>query len=137
MILFSSLLVKRGSFMLKHIKQTWLSFAAGLPGRRFQQQFRLRQRFAAVPLEKHFSSQPASCWRQPGSFFSFFPDPASSLFSSVQCSSRSSPLWLLGPSIDRDPFTEIYKGELSSKAPGRTALRSVLSSSRFLRCGRK
>src|SRR5688572_32699890 len=30
-------------FMLKHLKQSWRRFKAGLPGRRFQQQFRLRQ----------------------------------------------------------------------------------------------
>ena len=38
--------------MIKHLKQSWGRFKAGLPGRRFQQQFRLRQRFRSGAARK-------------------------------------------------------------------------------------
>jgi hypothetical protein len=44
--------VKRGSSILRDLKQNWRRLKAGLPGRRFQQQFRYRQQCRSGPFRK-------------------------------------------------------------------------------------
>jgi Flp pilus assembly protein TadB len=72
---FSGLLVKRGSSMLKDLKQNWRRFKAGPPGRRFQQQFRYRQQFRSGPVRKALIIAGGILVAAAGIFFLFAPGP--------------------------------------------------------------
>ena len=61
--------------MLKHLKQSWQRFKAGLPGRRFQQQFRLRQRFRSGAARKGFFIAAGLLIASAGIFLLFVPGP--------------------------------------------------------------
>jgi UPF0716 family protein affecting phage T7 exclusion len=61
--------------MLKHLKQSWRRFKAGLPGRRFQQQFRLRQRFRSGAARKALFMAGGILIAAAGVFLLFVPGP--------------------------------------------------------------
>ena len=61
--------------MLKHLKQSWQRFKAGLPGRRFQQQFRLRQRFRSGAARKALFMVAGILIAAAGIFLLFVPGP--------------------------------------------------------------
>jgi hypothetical protein len=61
--------------MLKHLKQSWQRFKAGLPGRRFQQQFRLRQRFRCGATRKALLITAGILLAATGVFLLFVPGP--------------------------------------------------------------
>ena len=61
--------------MLKHTKQSWRRFKAGLPGRRFQQQFRLRQRFRSGAARKALFMAAGILIVAAGIFLLFVPGP--------------------------------------------------------------
>ena len=61
--------------MLKHLKQSWERFKAGLPGRRFQQQFRLRQRFRCGAARKALVVTAGILLAAAGVFLLFVPGP--------------------------------------------------------------
>ena len=61
--------------MLKHLKQSWRRFKAGLPGRRFQQQFRLRQRFRSGAARKVLFITTGILLLAAGVFLLFVPGP--------------------------------------------------------------
>ena len=61
--------------MLKHTKQNWRRFKAGLPGRRFQQQFRLRQRFRCGAARKALLITAGTLLAAAGVFLLFVPGP--------------------------------------------------------------
>ena len=61
--------------MLKHLKHSWLRFKAGLPGRRFQQEFRLRQRFHSGAARKALFITAGILLAAAGVFLLFFPGP--------------------------------------------------------------
>jgi UPF0716 family protein affecting phage T7 exclusion len=61
--------------MLKHLKQSWRRFQAGLPGRRFQQQFRLRQRFRCGATRKALFIASGILLAAIGAFLLFVPGP--------------------------------------------------------------
>jgi UPF0716 family protein affecting phage T7 exclusion len=67
--------LKRGSPMLKHTKQSWQRFKAGLPGRRFQQQFRLRQRLRSGAARKILLITAGILLAAAGVFLLFVPGP--------------------------------------------------------------
>jgi hypothetical protein len=66
--------------MLKHLKQSWRRFKAGLPGRRFQQQFRLRQGLRSGAARKALFMAAGILIVAAGFFFFLSPDRASSFF---------------------------------------------------------
>jgi UPF0716 family protein affecting phage T7 exclusion len=61
--------------MLKHLKQSWQRFKAGLPGRRFQQQFRLRQRLRSGAARKALLMAAGVLIAAAGIFLLFVPGP--------------------------------------------------------------
>ena len=61
--------------MLRHLKQSWQRFQSGLPGRRFQQQFRLRQRFRSGAARKVFFISAGILLAAVGIFLLFVPGP--------------------------------------------------------------
>ena len=61
--------------MLKDLKQNWLRFKAGPPGRRFQQQFRDRQQFRSGPVRKALIIAGGILVAVAGIFFLFAPGP--------------------------------------------------------------
>ena len=61
--------------MLKHLKQSWRRFKAGLPGRRFQQQFRLRQGFRSGAARKALFITGGILLAAAGVFLLFVPGP--------------------------------------------------------------
>jgi hypothetical protein len=61
--------------MLRHLKQSWQRFQSGLPGRRFQQQFRLRQRFRSGAARKVFFISAGILVGAAGIFLLFVPGP--------------------------------------------------------------
>ena len=61
--------------MLRHLKQSWRRFKAGLPGRRFQQQFRLRQRFRSGAARKALFMVAGILLAAAGIFLLFVPGP--------------------------------------------------------------
>ena len=61
--------------MLKHLKQSWQRFKAGLPGRRFQQQFRLRQRLRSGAARKALFMAAGILTAAVGIFLLFVPGP--------------------------------------------------------------
>jgi UPF0716 family protein affecting phage T7 exclusion len=61
--------------MLKHLKQSWQRFKAGLPGRRFQQQFRLRQRLRGGAARKALLMAAGVLLAAAGIFLLFVPGP--------------------------------------------------------------
>ena len=61
--------------MLRHLKQSWQRFRSGLPGRRFQQQFRLRQRFRSGAARKVFFISAGILLAAVGVFLLFVPGP--------------------------------------------------------------
>ena len=61
--------------MLKHLKQSWRRFKAGMPGRRFQQQFRYRQQFRSGPVRKALLIAGGILVAAAGIFFLFAPGP--------------------------------------------------------------
>jgi len=61
--------------MLRHLKQSWQRFQSGLPGRRFQQQFRLRQRFRSGAARKVFFISAGILLSAVGIFLLFVPGP--------------------------------------------------------------
>ena len=61
--------------MLKHTKQSWRRFKAGLPGRRFQQQFRLRQRLRSGAARKALLITTGILLAAAGVFLLFVPGP--------------------------------------------------------------
>ena len=61
--------------MIKHLKQSWRRFKAGLPGRRFQQQFRLRQGFRSGAARKALFMAAGILIVAAGIFFLFVPGP--------------------------------------------------------------
>ncbi len=61
--------------MLKYTRQSWQRFAAGLPGRRFQQQFRLRQRFRSGAARKALLIIAGILLAAAGVFLLFVPGP--------------------------------------------------------------
>ncbi|HET9880626.1 MAG TPA: PGPGW domain-containing protein [Candidatus Binatia bacterium] len=61
--------------MIKHLKQSWGRFKAGLPGRRFQQQFRLRQRFGSGAARKALFMAVGILIVAAGIFLLFVPGP--------------------------------------------------------------
>ena len=68
-------LVNRGSSMLRDLKRNWRRFKAGLPGRRFQQQFRYRQQFRSGPFRKVLFITGGILIATAGIFFLFAPGP--------------------------------------------------------------
>ena len=61
--------------MLKQLKQSWRRFKAGLPGRRFQQQFRLRQEFRSGAARKALFIASGILLAAAGVFLLFVPGP--------------------------------------------------------------
>ena len=61
--------------MLRHLKQIWQRFRAGLPGRRFQQQFRLRQRFRSGAARRVFFISAGILLAAVGVSLLFVPGP--------------------------------------------------------------
>lgn len=61
--------------MLKHLKQSWERFKAGLPGRRFQQQFRLRRRFRSGAAREALFMALGILLAAAGVFLLFVPGP--------------------------------------------------------------
>jgi UPF0716 family protein affecting phage T7 exclusion len=61
--------------MLNHLKQSWRRFKAGLPGRRFQQQFRLRRRFRSGAARKTLFLAAGILIVAAGVFLLFVPGP--------------------------------------------------------------
>jgi UPF0716 family protein affecting phage T7 exclusion len=61
--------------MLKHLKQNWRRFKAGLPGRRFQQQFRLRQGFRSGAARKALFITAGILLAAAGIILLFVPGP--------------------------------------------------------------
>jgi UPF0716 family protein affecting phage T7 exclusion len=61
--------------MLRHLKQSWQGFKTGLPGRRFQQQFRLRQRFRSGAARKALLITAGILLAAAGVFLLFVPGP--------------------------------------------------------------
>lgn len=61
--------------MLSHLKQSWQRFQSGLPGRRFQQQFRLRQRFRSGAARKALFVSAGILLVAAGVFLLFVPGP--------------------------------------------------------------
>ena len=61
--------------MIKHLKQSWQRFKRGLPGRRFQQQFRLRQRLRSGAARKALFMATGILIVAAGIFFLFVPGP--------------------------------------------------------------
>jgi UPF0716 family protein affecting phage T7 exclusion len=61
--------------MLKQLKQSWRRFKAGLPGRRFQQQFRLRQEFRSGAARKALFITAGILLAAGGVFLLFVPGP--------------------------------------------------------------
>jgi UPF0716 family protein affecting phage T7 exclusion len=67
--------LKHGSSMLKHTRQSWQRFKAGLPGRRFQQQFRQRRRFRSGAARKSLLMATGILLAVAGVFLLFVPGP--------------------------------------------------------------
>jgi UPF0716 family protein affecting phage T7 exclusion len=67
--------LKHGSSMLKHTRQSWRRFKAGLPGRRFQQQFRQRRRFRSGAARKSLLMATGILLAVAGVFLLFVPGP--------------------------------------------------------------
>ena len=61
--------------MIKHLRQSWQRFKAGLPGRRFQQQFRLRQGFRSGAARKASFMAAGILIVAAGIFLLFVPGP--------------------------------------------------------------
>jgi len=61
--------------MLNHLKQSWRRFKAGLPGRRFQQQFRLRRGFRSGAARKALFMAAGILIVAAGIFLVFVPGP--------------------------------------------------------------
>jgi UPF0716 family protein affecting phage T7 exclusion len=61
--------------MLKDLKQSWQRFKAGLPGRRFQQQFRQRRRFRSGAARKALLIAGGILLAAAGVFLLFVPGP--------------------------------------------------------------
>jgi UPF0716 family protein affecting phage T7 exclusion len=61
--------------MLKDLKQSWRRFKAALPGRRFQQQFRHRQRFRSGAVRKALLIAGGILLAAAGVFLLFVPGP--------------------------------------------------------------
>jgi hypothetical protein len=61
--------------MLKDLKQSWRRFKAGLPGRRFQQQFRQRRRFRSGAARKSLFMAIGILLAAAGIFLLFVPGP--------------------------------------------------------------
>jgi hypothetical protein len=66
--------------MLEELKQSWQRFKAGLPGRRFQQQFRYRQQFRTGLLRKALLIAGGILIATAGIFFLFAPGPGIIIF---------------------------------------------------------
>ena len=61
--------------MLKYTKESWRRFKAGLPGRRFQQQFRQRRRFSSGTARKALFITVGILIAAAGIFLLFVPGP--------------------------------------------------------------
>ena len=61
--------------MLKYTRQSWRRFKAGLPGRRFQQQFRQRRRFRSGVARKALFLASGILLAAAGVFLLFVPGP--------------------------------------------------------------
>lgn len=61
--------------MLKNLRQSWRRFKAGLPGRRFQQQFRYYQRFRSGAARKALIMAAGVLLALVGIFLLFVPGP--------------------------------------------------------------
>ena len=61
--------------MLEELKQNWQRFKVGLPGRRFQQQFRYRQQFRNGPVRRALFIAGGILVAAAGMFFLFAPGP--------------------------------------------------------------
>ena len=66
--------------MLEELKQNWQRFKAGLPGRRFQQQFRYRQQFRTGLLRRALLIAGGILIATAGIFFLFAPGPGIIIF---------------------------------------------------------
>jgi Flp pilus assembly protein TadB len=66
--------------MLEELKQNWQRFKAGLPGRRFQQQFRYRQQLRSGPVRRALFIVGGILVAAAGVFFLFAPGPGIVIF---------------------------------------------------------
>jgi hypothetical protein len=66
--------------MLEDLKQNWQRFKAGLPGRRFQQQFRYWQQFRSGPIRRALIIAGGILVAAAGIFFLFAPGPGIIIF---------------------------------------------------------
>jgi hypothetical protein len=66
--------------MLEELKQNWQRFKGGLPGRRFQQQFRYRQQFRSGPVRRGLFVAGGIMVAAAGIFFLFAPGPGIVIF---------------------------------------------------------
>lgn len=113
--------------MIKHLKQSWGRFKAGLPGRRFQQQFRLRQRFGSGAARKALFMAVGILIVAAGIFLLFVPGPGIIilLIGAVLIAQQSS---FAARAFDRIEIRlwRFIKAKFHRNAPRRTAVRSML-----------